>query len=51
MDKVTRVIQGANGVLTSGKKYSQNLTLDQTIWEEEKEKGRKERKKGEKKKA
>ena len=34
MDKVIRVIQGANGVLTCGKKYSPNLTLDQTIREE-----------------
>ena len=49
MDKVIRVIQGANGVLICGKKYSPNLTLDQIIREEEK--GRKERKKGEKKKA
>ena len=49
MDKVIRVIQGVNGVLTCGKKYSPNLTLDQTI-EEEDGKG-KERKNGEKKKA
>ena len=46
MDKVIRVIQGANGVLTCGKKYSPNLTiLDQPVeWRrrEEKEKnGRK----------
>ena len=47
MDKVIRVIQGANGVLTCGKKYSPNLTLDQTI-REEKKKGKE---KGEKKKA
>ena len=42
MDKVIRVIQGANGVLTCGKKYSPNLTiLDQPVgWRgrEEKEK-------------
>ena len=50
MDKVIRVIQGANGVLTCGKKYSPNLTLDQTIQEEDR-KGEKERKKEEKKKA
>ena len=50
MDKVIRVIQGANGILTCGKKYFPKLTLDQTIWEEGK-KGTKERKKGEKKKA
>ena len=43
MDKVIRVIQGANEILTCDKKYSLNLTLDQTI--------REERKKGEKKKA
>ena len=47
MDKVIRVIQGTNGVLTCGKKYSPNLTLDQTIRKEKK--GGKE--KGEKKKA
>ena len=35
MDKVIRVIQGANEVLTCGKKYSPNLTLDQTIREED----------------
>ena len=46
MDKVIRVIQGANGVLTCGKKYSPNLTLDQTIREEDrkgKRKGKMER--------
>ena len=46
MDKVIRVIQGANGVLTCGKKYSLNLNLDQTIWEEDKKgerKGKRER--------
>ena len=47
MDKLIRVIQGANGVLTCGKKYSPKFTLDQTIRLEK----RKERKKGEKKKA
>ena len=36
MDKVIRAIQGANRVLTCGKKYSPNLTLDQTIQEKEK---------------
>ena len=41
MDKVIRVIQGANGVLTCGKKYSPNLTLEQTIREEERKKKRK----------
>ena len=35
MDKVIRVIQGANRILTCGKKYSQNLTLDQTVSEKE----------------
>ena len=46
MDKVIRVIQGANGILTCGKKYSPNFTLDQTIREEEREgekKGKNER--------
>ena len=43
MDKVIRVIQGANGILTCSKKYSPNLTLDQTIQEEERE-GEKKRK-------
>ena len=46
MDKVIRVIQGANGVLTCGKKYSPNLTLDQTIREEDEKgerKGKRER--------
>ena len=46
MDKVIRVIQGANGVLTCGKKYSPNLTLEQTIREEDKKgkrKGKRER--------
>ena len=40
MDKVIRVIQGANGVLTCGKKYSPNLTiLDQPVgWRRRKEK-------------
>ena len=40
MDKVIRVIQGANGVLTCGKKYSLNLTiLDQPVgWKGKKEK-------------
>ena len=42
MDKVIRVIQGDNGVLTCGKRYSPNLTiLDQPMgWRrgEEKEK-------------
>ena len=41
-----RVIQGANGVLTYGKKYSPNLTLDQTIREEDRKgerKGKRER--------
>ena len=46
MDKVIRVIQGANGVLTCGKKYSPNLTiLDQQVgWrmrEEKEKRGRK----------
>ena len=36
MDKVIRAIQGTNRVLTCGKKYSPNLTLDQTIQEKEK---------------
>ena len=49
MDKVIRVIQGANGVLTCGKKYSLNLTLDQTIREEGRKGERKEN--GEKKKS
>ena len=44
MDKVIRVIQGANGILTCGKKYSPNWTLDQTIREE----GRKGERKGKK---
>ena len=46
MDEAKRVIQGANGVLTCGKKYSPKLTiLDQPVeW-----KGREEKeKKGEK---
>ena len=46
MDKVIRVIQGANGVLTCGQKYFSNLTiLDQSVgWrrgEEKEERGRK----------
>ena len=41
MDKMIRVIQGANGVLTSGKKYSPNWTLDQSIREEERKGERK----------
>ena len=41
MDKVIRVIQGVNGVLTCGKKYSPNLTLDKTILEEDRKGGRK----------
>ena len=49
MDKVIRVIQGANGILTCGKKYSLNLTLYQ---KKKKRKGKKQRKeKGDKKKA
>ena len=43
MDKVIREIQGA----TCGKKYSPNLTLDQTIQEEDKKgerKGKREKK-------
>ena len=43
MDKVIRVIQGANGVLTCGKKYSPNLTLDLKIREEEGKGGKKKR--------
>ena len=46
MDKVIKVIQGANGVLTCGKKYPSNLTLDQTIREEDRKgdrKGKRER--------
>ena len=46
MDKVISVIQGANGILTCGKKCSPNLTLDQTIREEGKKgerKGKRER--------
>ena len=46
MDKVIRVIQEANGVLTCGKRYSLNLTiLDQPVgWmrgEEKEKRGRK----------
>ena len=41
MDKVIRVIQGANGVLTCGKKYSTNLTLDQIILKEDRKGERK----------
>ena len=44
MDKVIRVIQGANGVLTCGKKYSPNLTiLDQPVgWRRKEEKEKRE---------
>ena len=41
MDKVIRVIQRANGVLTCGKKYTPNLTLDQTIPEKDRKGERK----------
>ena len=46
MDKVIRVIQGANGVLTCGKKYSPNLTiLDQPVgWRRKEEKEKRGRK-------
>ena len=44
-----KVIQGANEILTCGKKYSPNLTLDQTIRDEAR-KGERKGKKGEKKK-
>ena len=46
MDKVIRVIQGANRVLICGQKYFPNLTLDQTIREEDRKgqrKGKRER--------
>ena len=44
MDKVIRVIQGTNGVLTCGKKYSQNLTLDQTFGRKKRKERKRERK-------